>query len=321
MNDRTEIGQCVHQFRVDGRLAGVDNRSDRRTMLGEEILTPRTGRQHQSVVLRGQGRSERRRNATYLQNGRGHQTIVAEAAVAVTSSSNNSDTPNVWRRTPRRSGSDVPPLARITVAPATRDPGSRSWAAEGGEAVTNIVLDLAVGLEIPMLDHRTPTHFEVQHRSLVLRCQALSGERHVLELLAIEIPALEVRIVAGVDHHRNIADPARGVQTSIAQSASYMDRAVAARCSSAEHRAAEHHACDNSGPAGAAHQPRHTHVPISTRPAANCRRLRILRPATAVRISRVFRSWRGWRGWLGWRGCRGAGGAGRRRGCLAALVD
>jgi hypothetical protein len=64
-------------------------------MLGEEILTPRIDRQHQSVVLRGQGRSERRRNFTYLQNGRGHHTIVAEAALAVTSRSNNSATPNM----------------------------------------------------------------------------------------------------------------------------------------------------------------------------------------------------------------------------------
>src|ERR1700679_1143603 len=176
MDDRTEIGQCLHQFCVDGRSAGVDNRSDRSTLLSEEILTPRVDRQHQSVVLRGQGSGERRRNFTYLQNGHGHHTIVAETAFAVTSRSNNSATPNMWRRTPRRSGSAIPPLARITVAPATRDPGPRSRAAEGGEAVTNIVLDLAVRLEIPMLDHRTPAQFEVQNRSLVLRCQALSGE-------------------------------------------------------------------------------------------------------------------------------------------------
>jgi hypothetical protein len=84
-----------------------------------------------------------------------------------------------------------------------------------------------------MLDHRTPAHFEVQNRSLVLLCQALSREGHVIELLAIEIPALEVRIVAGVDHHRNVPDPTRGVQTSIAQSASYVDRAVGARRTSA----------------------------------------------------------------------------------------
>jgi hypothetical protein len=84
-----------------------------------------------------------------------------------------------------------------------------------------------------MLDHRTPAQFEVQNRSLVLRCQALSGEGRVLELLAIEIPALEVRIVAGVDYHRNVPDPARGVQTSIAQSTSYVDRAVRARRTSA----------------------------------------------------------------------------------------
>jgi hypothetical protein len=35
-------------------------------MLGEEIRTPRIDRQHQSVVLRGQGRGERRRNFTHL---------------------------------------------------------------------------------------------------------------------------------------------------------------------------------------------------------------------------------------------------------------
>jgi hypothetical protein len=52
-----------------------------------------------------------------------------------------------------------------------------------------------------MLDHRTPAHFEVQNRTLLLVCQALAGEGHVFELPAIEIPALEVRIVAGVDHH------------------------------------------------------------------------------------------------------------------------
>ena len=133
----------------------------------------------------------------------------------------------------RRSRSAIPPLARITVAPATGDPGPRSRAAKGGEAVANIIFDLTVGLEIPMLDHRTPAHFEVQYRTLVLRRQAFSGEGHVLELLAIEIPALEVRIVAGIDHHRNVPDPARGVQTGIAQSASYVDRAVGARRTSA----------------------------------------------------------------------------------------
>jgi hypothetical protein len=84
-----------------------------------------------------------------------------------------------------------------------------------------------------MLDHRTPAHFEVQNRSLLLLCQALSGEGHVLELLAVEIPALEVRIVTGVDHHRNVPDPTRGVQTGIAQSASYLDRAVGAHRTSA----------------------------------------------------------------------------------------
>jgi hypothetical protein len=52
-----------------------------------------------------------------------------------------------------------------------------------------------------MLDHRTPAHFEVQNRTLLLVCQALAGEGHVFELPASEIPALEVRIVAGVDHH------------------------------------------------------------------------------------------------------------------------
>src|ERR1700744_2691529 len=216
MNDRTQIGQCLHQFCVDGRLAGVDNRSDRRPILDEEILTSRLDRQHQNVVLRGQRRGERRRNFTYLQNSRSHHRIIAEAALAVTSCSNNSVTPNMWRRTLRRSGSDVPPLSWITVAPASGSPGPGSWAAEGGEAVTNIIPDLAIGLEIPMLDHRTPAHFEVQNRSLVLRCQALSGESHTLELLAVEIPALEVRIVAGIDHHRHVPDPARGVQTCIA---------------------------------------------------------------------------------------------------------
>jgi len=184
----------------------------------------------------------------------------------------------MWRRTPRRSGSAIPPLARITVAPATRDPGPRSRATEGGEAVANIILDLAVGLEIPMLDHRTPAHFEVQYRTLVLRCQAFSGEGDVLELLAIEIPALEIRIVAGVDHHRNVPDPARGVQTSIAQSASYVDRAISARRTSTLHRATERRADDDKGPADTAHQPQYTHLPISTRPAMDRRRLRILYP-------------------------------------------
>ena len=98
-----------------------------------------------------------------------------------------------------------------------------------------------------MLDHRTPAHFEVQYRTLVLRCQAFSGEGDVLELLAIEIPALEIRIVAGVDHHRNVPDPARGVQTSIAQSASYVDRAISARRTSTLHRATERRADDDKG--------------------------------------------------------------------------
>ena len=273
---------------------------DRRTMLGEEIPTSRVDRQHQSVVFRGQGRSERRRNFAYLQNGRGHHTIVAETALAVTSRSNNSDTPNMWRPTPRRSGSAVPPLAWITVAPATRDPGSRSRAAEGGEAVADIIPDLAVGLEIPMLDHCTPAHFEVQYRTLVLRCQAFSGEGHVLELLAIEIPALEVRIVAGVDHHRNVPDPARGVQTSIAQSASHVDRAVGARRTTAQRRATERRADYDKGPADTAHQPQYTHVPISTRPAMDCRRLRILYPATAVVTTVVAHRRKG----LAWAGPR-----------------
>jgi hypothetical protein len=36
-----------------------------------------------------------------------------------------------------------------------------------------------------MLDHRTPAHFEVQYRTLVLLCQAFSREGHVLELLPL----------------------------------------------------------------------------------------------------------------------------------------
>jgi hypothetical protein len=104
-----------------------------------------------------------------------------------------------------------------------------------------------------MLDHCTPTHFEAQNRTLLLVCQALAGGGHVLELPASEIPALEVRIVAGVGHNR--PDPTRGVQTSIAQSASYVDRAVGARRISALHRATKHRADYDKGPADTGHQP------------------------------------------------------------------
>ena len=66
MDDRGDVWQCAHQFGVDGGLAGIDNRFDRSTMLGEEILAPRIDRQHQSVVFRGQRLGERGRNFTHL---------------------------------------------------------------------------------------------------------------------------------------------------------------------------------------------------------------------------------------------------------------
>ncbi|HEX4172571.1 MAG TPA: hypothetical protein VHY82_08840, partial [Acetobacteraceae bacterium] len=61
-----------------------------------------------------------------------------------------------------------------------------------------------------MLDERIPAIFDV-HSPTVPLCQALTGKGRVLELPAIEIPALEVRTVAGVDHHRNVPDKTRGV--------------------------------------------------------------------------------------------------------------
>jgi hypothetical protein len=53
-----------------------------------------------------------------------------------------------------------------------------------------------------MLDVRIPAELEVRNRTLHRHCQAPPGGGHVLELPAIQIPALEVRTIAGVDHYR-----------------------------------------------------------------------------------------------------------------------
>jgi hypothetical protein len=95
-----------------------------------------------------------------------------------------------------RSRNAIPPLARIAAAPAGGNPGPGTNVAEDGEdgeAATSISRDLAVGLETPMLDVRILAELEVRNRTLHRHCQAPPGVGHVLELPAIQIPALEVR--------------------------------------------------------------------------------------------------------------------------------
>jgi len=115
-----------------------------------------------------------------------------------------------------RSRDAIPPLAQIAIAPAGGHPSPRARSAEDGEAGTSISRDLAVGLDTPMLGVRIDTGPEVGKPTLPRNCQARPGESHALELPAIEIPALEVRTIAGVDQHRGVPAPTRGVQTNIA---------------------------------------------------------------------------------------------------------
>jgi hypothetical protein len=110
----------------------------------------------------------------------------------------------------------IPPLVGIAIAPAGGNPSPGARAAEDGEAATSISRDLAVGLDTPMLGVRIGTGPEVRKPALSRHCQALPGEGHALELPAGEIPALEVRPIAGVDHHCGQPARTRGVQTNIA---------------------------------------------------------------------------------------------------------